>query len=265
MPEAPPLAVQLYTLRNVRGSFEDLLRVVAEAGYSAVETVGTHGLAAGDMRAALATYNVRVVSSHVALDALENDLDATIGFAERVGNDTLVVPYVAAERRPADAAGWKRFGGMLGELGARLADHGIRLLYHNHDFEMVDVDGRAAIEWLLDAAEPQHLGFEPDLAWIVRGGREPVDLLDRYRGRCPRVHVKDVAAPGEYEGEGGWAAIGQGILEWERLLGAARLAGAEWLVVEHDRPKHPAENIRESYDYLIDNAGLWSPATGRAP
>jgi sugar phosphate isomerase/epimerase len=250
MPESLPLAVQLYTLRDLPGTFEDKLRAVAEGGYTAVESVGTHGLAAEDLRAALATFGLGVISSHVAYDVLREDLDVAIDFAKRVGNDTLVVPYLSEPQRPTDAAGWTALGEELNGIGARCAGKGLRLIYHNHDFEMVEHDGRRAIEWLLDAAEPANLGFEPDVAWIVRGGGDPIELLDRYRGRCPRMHVKDLAPPGKNEDEGGWAAVGEGVLDWERYVRAGKVAGVEWFIVEHDNPRNPAENIRRSFEYL---------------
>lgn len=253
MTESLPLAVQLYTLRDLPGSFEDNLRAVVEGGYSAVESVGTHGMAPDDFRAALATFGLRVVSSHVAYDVLRGELAAAIAFAKRVGNDTLVMPYLSERQRPVDANGWVKLGEELSRIGARCAAEGLRLAYHNHDFEMVDLGGRRAIEWLLDAAEPANLGFEPDVAWIVRGGGDPIELLDRYRGRCPRMHVKDLAPPGENSGEGGWAAVGDGVLDWERYLRAGKAAGVEWFIVEHDNPREPAENIRRSFEYL---AGL---------
>lgn len=245
------LAVQLYTLRSLTGGFADLLRTVVAAGYRAVETVGTHGLEAAAMRDALDAHGVEVVSSHVSLADLERDLDGALRFADEVGNHALVMPWLPEERRPDDVAGWRALGRRLDEIGARCADRGVRLLYHNHDFEMEPVDGAAGVVWLLDEADEAHLGFEPDLAWVVRGGEDPDALLERFRGRCPRVHVKDLAAPGTGEREGGWAAVGDGVLDWDHLTRLAKAAGAEWYIVEHDQPLDPVESIRRSREHLI--------------
>jgi sugar phosphate isomerase/epimerase len=250
MADPLPIAVQLYTLRDLPGGLPDQLRVASAAGYSAVETVGTHGLAAPELRRQLEAHGLRAVSSHVALSVLRDDLDAAVAFAHAIGNDTLVVPWLPQAERSSDRAGWQRLGEELGEIGARCADEGVRLLYHNHDFEMVELDGSPAIAWLLEAAQEDHLGFEPDIAWIVRGGGEPAALLERFAGRCPRVHVKDLAPAGTAVDEGGWAAVGSGTLDWDRWLRAANAAGAEWYVVEHDAPHDAAATIRESYAFL---------------
>lgn len=250
MTERPVLAVQLYTLRSVPGAFEAKLSIVAEAGYEAVETVGDHGLEPEEMRAAADRRGLRIVSSHVPLGRLRDDPSGVAAFARTVGAETLVVPHLSSDERPIDAAGWRRLGASLGELGGWYARHGLRLAYHNHDFELASVEGRLAIDLLLDAAPPEHLAFEPDLAWIARAGHDPLELLARYQGRCPLVHVKDLAAPGTAPDEDGWAAVGHGVLAWDALLPAARAAGAEALVVEHDRPSEPQRSVRDSFAFL---------------
>ena len=256
MPPEDRLAVQLYTLRSLSGGFGEVLRSAVAAGYRAVETVGTHGIGAAEMKDALDKHAVTVVSSHVALGELEDDLAGVLRFAAAIGNDTIVVPWLPQERRPNDAAGWRALGERLDRIGERCAEQGVQLLYHNHDFEMDVVDGQLGIAWLLEAAEDAHLGFEPDIAWIVRGGADPDQLLERFRGRCPRVHVKDLAAPGTGDAEGGWAAVGDGVLDWAHLLRLAKTAGAEWFIVEHDQPLDPVESIQRSREHLASHPAI---------
>ncbi len=94
---------------------------------------------------------------------------------------------------------------------------------------------------------PEHLQWEPDLAWIVRGEADALALLQRYAGRCPCIHVKDLAPEGQNEDEMGFADVGYGTLNWETLLPATQAAGAEWYIVEHDLPKEPIKTIQRSY------------------
>jgi sugar phosphate isomerase/epimerase len=231
-----PLAVQLYTLRKLSDSFDDILAAVASAGFRAVETVGTHGLSTEQMQEKLMAHGLRVVSSHVALNALKDNPDEVIAFNQANGNTTLVVPYLMPDQRPNDAAGWRELGRTLAGLGRTCREQGARLLYHNHDFEMQTFDGQLAIDWLFADAAPDELDFEPDLAWVVRGGQDPLAVLERYAGRCPRVHVKDIAPAGQNQDEDGWADVGSGTLDWARYLQAAKQAGAEWFVVVHALP-----------------------------
>jgi sugar phosphate isomerase/epimerase len=148
-----------------------------------------------------------------------------------------------------------QLGRKLDGIGKRCGDAGVRLLYHNHAFEMVEVEGQLAIDWLLEGASPENLGFEIDLAWVQRGGQDGVKLLQRYAGRCPRIHCKDVAPEGQNQDQMGFADVGHGVLDWAALLPAAKAAGGEWYIVEHDLPKEPLTSIRRSFEFLRNHIG----------
>ena len=78
--------------------------------------------------------------------------------------------------------------------------------------------------------------WEADLAWVARGQADPGLWIDRYRGRVPLVHVKDIARQGENVGEDGWADVGKGVLPWAELWRRCAAAGAEIMIAEHDNP-----------------------------
>lgn len=243
-----PIAVQLYTLRNLQLPFEEVLKEVAAIGYTGVETVGNHKLSADEMKALLEKYQLQVCSTHAGIALMESDLDGVIAFNKAIGNNVLVIPFLAPDDRGKDGAAWAQLGQRLTAIGQRCADAGMKLMYHNHAFEMESVDGKLAIDWLMESA-PQ-LGFEMDLAWVQRGGQNGVQLLQKYAGRCQRVHCKDVAAAGQNEDQMGFADVGHGVLDWAALLPAAKAAGAEWYIVEHDLPKEPLVSIRRSFEFL---------------
>lgn len=247
---APPVAAQMYTLRDF-GSLEEQFAAVERAGIEAVELVGDHGIAAEEMNALLTRYDLEVVSSHVAIDDLRDEIDEVIAFNQAVGNDTLVIPYLVEEARPDDAQGWQALGEEIGTLADRLAEDDLRLAYHNHDFEMQSYDGRTALELLLEAAGPEVLG-EVDLAWVARGGLDPADYLSRFEGRLFAVHAKDNAPAGTAEDERGFAIAGQGVLDWGAILPAAEAAGAEWYIIEHDQPRDAQAVVTEGHRFLSE-------------
>ncbi len=253
--ETLPISVQLYSLRSLPESFDVLLGQVAAIGYSGVETVGAHGLSGDEMSALLDKHGLKVTSGHYGLPLLQNDLGEVIAFNKAIDNDVIVVPALPDEMRAKNAQNWIMVGKLLDSLGAQCAAEGIRLQYHNHWWEMDRFDGKLAIDWLLENASPENLGFEPDLAWIVRGGADPLDLLDRYSGRYPRVHAKDLAKPGEANNDMGLADVGSGTLDWDALLSAAKAGGAEWFVVEHDVPPVPLASIKSSFEFLKSKLG----------
>ena len=248
------LAVQLCTLRSVDLPLPELFRRVAEIGYTGVETFmfGPPEIPADRLYALLEKHGLRVVSAGIALDEFERDLDGVIAYHKALHTDTFTVPWIPEERRAVDLDGWLEWGCTLDKLGSRCAGAGMRLLYHNHDYEMIVISGKTVLEWLLDTASPAHLGLEFDIAWAIKGDADAVALLHKYAGRCPRVHVRDLIET-DHGLDGG--DVGYGVLEWDPLLSAMRLADVECIVVEHDTTLTPLESIQRSYEYLHQRLG----------
>ena len=252
--QKPPIAVQLYTLRNLKMAPADMLEQIAAIGYTGVEMAGTFAPAA-DLRKLLDAAGLKAVSAHVSLNDMEADLPGAIRTQKTLGNEVLIVPWVSEEVRGKTADSWKALGARLGRLAKRCQHAGMRFMYHNHDFEMATIDGKLAIDWLMEGAAQTGngvpVGYELDMAWVRRGGQDVVDLLNRYSGKVARVHAKDLAVdPSANPQEMGFEAVGSGKLDWEKILPAAQEAGVEWYVVEHDSPADAFANIRSSYEFL---------------
>jgi sugar phosphate isomerase/epimerase len=247
---ADVLSIQLYTMRSL-GDLDRILDAVAEAGYHHVETVNSHLEDAATTRAELDAHGLQASSSHVSLTALRERPDAVIEASRTLGVDQLFMPAVPLEQRDMAADGWRALGRELGQMSERLGRHGIELGYHNHDWELRRKEGaKSALEQLFEAAEGSPLTWQADVAWLVRGGVQPKPWLERYRSRLTSAHVKDLAPPGQNQDEDGWADVGSGVLDWRDLWQACRDAGARWMVVEHDKPKHPARTARASLAFL---------------
>ncbi len=253
-----PIAVQMYTLRNA-GSLDQQLKIVHDAGVHAVETVGTQNTSATELKQLLDRYSIKAISSHVPLAELRSNLDGVVAFNRSIGNTTLVVPYLDKKDRPTDAAGWTALGQELGSIARQVRAKGMRLAYHNHDFELVDFNGRTGLELLFAAAGPD-LQTELDLAWVARAGLDPALMLEKFRGHMFAVHAKDNAPKGQAEDEGGFAAVGQGVLDWNAILPAAAAAGVHWYIIEHDQPRDPAKVIQTGADYLREHLPANVPA-----
>jgi sugar phosphate isomerase/epimerase len=247
MPVTDCLSIQLYTLRSLN-SLDKILDVVAAAGFRYVEGVGSHLDDAENVKAKTDARGLKFSSSHVSLAALEERPEAIISACKRLGFEQLFLASVPPVERGMDAAGWRALGRELSRTAKRFAHAGIRLGYHNHDWELKTKDGeRTALELIFDETEGTPLTWQADVAWLVRGGAQPDEWLRRYRDRLVSVHVKDVAPPGANLDEDGWADVGAGVLDWRSLWQVCRDCGVEWMVVEHDRPSDPERCARVSY------------------
>ena len=229
-----PLAVQLYSGRNFP-PLESQIAVAARAGFTHVETFGPLNEMAKETRGLLDRHGLSAASAHMGLDWIEADTARAIAAARTLGADFVVAPYLPPDKRPVGRAGWIALGERLARVRDAVARSGLRFAWHNHDFEFAALpDGSLPIEHVLGA----DLAWEADLAWVARGGADPGAWVERYRGRMPLVHVKDIAPSGQKIDEGGWADVGAGVLPWANLWSACVAAGAEVMIAEHDNPSN---------------------------
>lgn len=255
--QKPTIAVQLYSLRHLSDSFTEIAAAAASAGYQGVELIHLPDHTGEQAKEVLDQHGLQTVSAHVPYHALTEDFAGTVEFHRALGNDCLILPMPDPQvPEAASADAWRTFGKTLDELGRRCRNEGMRLGYHNHAFEMEEFEGARAIDWVLENAGEENLFWEPDLAWITDGGARPLELVQKYAGRCLHIHAKDLAPPGENEDQMGLADVGYGTLDWDALIPACRAAGAEYYVVEHDLPEEPVASVRRSREFLESRAGL---------
>ena len=244
------LSLQLYSLRNFR-DLATQLDAARDAGYRLVEAVQSHLDDADAVRAKLDARGLAAPSAHVSLPALRRDLPGALRAARVLGADRLYMPALPADERDGDAAQWQRAGRELGEMALRARDEGVSLGYHNHAWELAPMaDGRPALAHFFEGADGTPLTWQADVAWLARGGADPMRWLAEQRQRLTSVHVKDIAPTGEKQDEDGWTDVGSGTLDWPALWRESVADGATLMVVEHDNPKHPEVFAQASFAYL---------------
>jgi len=226
---------QLYSARNYQ-PWSTVVKTLGRLGYTQVEGFGPVYENPARFRAELDASGLAMPSGHFSIDALENDFATVKSTASTMGMKLIVCPYLVAEQRPSDRAGWSAFGSRLAEAGKRVNDAGYGFAWHNHDFEFAKLpDGTTPLQHIMDAAPD--MGLEFDVAWCVRGGDVPWPAIDTYGPRILAVHVKDIAKPGENLDEDGWADIGYGTIDWKTLVTTLKAkTPAKYFIIEQDNP-----------------------------
>jgi sugar phosphate isomerase/epimerase len=227
------VGLMLYTIRDeCSRDFEGALRTVAELGYEGVELFDLHGHEATTVRTWLDDLGLAVTGRHAGLDALEGDLPQLAEELRVLGSDRLVLSWIDPPQTAAEGRGACE---RIEAVARSASDRGLRFGFHNHWAEVAPLEGGESVLEQLRALPPELLWFELDLGWAWEAGADPVELLQRMRGRSPVVHVKDFASRGTRE----FRPVGDGAVDYERVLPAAVELGVEWLLVEQDEIDGP--------------------------
>ena len=240
------VGLQLYTVRDAMGKDPDgTLAAIAAAGYHLVETAGMYGRSAGDLRAMFDKHGIRTTSGHYALVELETNPETVFTTAKTLGQEYVTVPWLDPAQRTTETFG--SLPGRLNKLGEQARSAGLKIAYHNHDFEFQKYGGSTTVmERLLANTDPALVSFELDGYWAFKAGLAPADLVARYPGRFVMLHLKDsTAAP-----EKAFADVGKGVIDMPRFIAAAQRNGLRYAFVERDVAPDPLASIKASHDYL---------------
>jgi sugar phosphate isomerase/epimerase len=258
-----PLGLQLYTVRDdLAKDFAGTLKKIKAIGIRKVQTGGlaANGRDAMQLRRIFGDLGLTWESSHISGDELRNSAQQTIDRAKAAGLKNLVCsfpPYPVDEK--AVLAGptlddWKRDAETCNRIGALCQNAGLTLSYHNHNVEFKKLDGAYAYDTLLKELNPALVQMEMDIGWVVAGGADPVDYLTRFPTRYHSLHIKDLKPQGvpNTVGKMTSAIIGKGMVDWARVLPAARKASVNSAYLELEEPYDPSplEMVRASYEYL---------------
>ncbi len=265
---ALPIAVQLYSVRNqAKADFLGTLKKMKEMGYDGVEFAGLHGNAPAQIKAWCEELGLVPISAHVPYAEMMADPRGVLSQYAEIGVKYVVFPYLSAEDRP----GTDRFPEVIENirmLGGVAKELGLSLLYHNHDFEFVKLDGKYALDVLYESVPASLLQTEIDTCWANVGGVDPAAYVRKYTGRAPVVHLKDFFGeksddmyeligiqsdvpkrPSNFE----FRPVGAGLQNFPEILAAAKDAGASWVVVEQDKPSmglDEFQSVEKSIEYL---------------
>jgi sugar phosphate isomerase/epimerase len=236
--------------KNLAGT----LKLVRSWGFEEVELAGFPPMSASETARALGGAGLRAVSQFVDYERLRDDFTGVVRDAHTLGLETVICGWIPHEKAltPQDAdnaiASFNRWG-------AAAAREKLRLGYHIHGYEFVASADGTLMHTLLERTDPLLVDYEMDVFWVVRGGGDPVALLQRYGQRIRILHLKDIdrgtptgITTGEAPDEAS-VPLGTGIVDWRAVMNAAVKARVKWYLIEDEHPE-AVRQIPQSIEYL---------------
>lgn len=252
-----PIGLELYTVRNLLPKNPlGTLKAVAAVGYKELEL----GLPAPPpiTPAKFKSYEqetgLKLISGFLSLP--KNIDDWKRGLEQATAYSVSYTACSNVERIDADA--WKRMADLFNECGRLSKPMGIQFTYHNHIREFERLGNTDGYEILLTRCDPELVKMEMDIFWITYSGRNPLPYFQRFPGRFPLLHIKDLKKgitvnPDEFPGRSPnpFTEVGQGRIDWPKIFAHVGQAGAKHIFVEQDEcDVPPLEAIKISYRYL---------------
>jgi sugar phosphate isomerase/epimerase len=270
--KSPLIGLQLYTVRKQIGNDPDgVLGKVAGIGYNSVELFGygdgkffgATGPTPAQIHDLLKKYHLKSPSGHYMMmnyfmkDDM-NDLKDNIAAAATVGHSYLVIPFLTDNMRTS-LDDYKKLAAKFNTAATEAKKSGLKLAYHNHDFEFKDWGGgQTGFDVLLKETDPSLVFFEMDIYWVTRAGHDPIQLINDNPGRIKMWHLKDMTqkeAPSyDVGGQQYYAEVGSGIVDFKSIFRNKAKSGMKYFYVEQDETSEPVfDAIAKSYNYVKAN------------
>ena len=256
------LGLQLYTVRaDLAKDYEGTLKQVKAAGVRKLQANLTmSGKTSQQQRKLYDEMGFIWESVHASGDALRNTPQATIDEAKAAGikNITCSFPLFPADRANIMAGptvdDWKKNIDTFNKIGDMCKKSGLSFGYHNHNLEFRKIGNVLPYDLLLKDLDPALVSMEMDIGWVVAGGADPVAYLTKYPTRYSAVHIKDLKSTGipNVNGKMESAIIGQGIVDWSKVLPAVKKSAVTSAYLELEEPYNPSPigMVQQSAAYM---------------
>jgi sugar phosphate isomerase/epimerase len=86
--------------------------------------------------------------------------------------------------------------------------------------------------------------MEMAVYWLTKAGGDPFAYFERYPGRFHLCHLKDMDQKRRI------TEVGNGLIDFPKILGAGARAGFRHFFIEHDNPTDALASVRSSFRYL---------------
>ncbi len=241
------LGVQLYTFRNeLKNDAYGTLKQISELGFKKIETARSgnghyYGFSPKEMKDICVDLGMKLVSGHVHLD---KNWKKTMEEAVTSGQEYLICSTMPSTGQTID--NYKSVAETFNKAGEECKKLGLKFGYHNHEYEFEMNNGEVLYDILLKNTESDLVHMELDLGWVVVSGNDPLDYFNKYPGRFPLWHLKDMDMTKKISTE-----FGKGGLDIAQMMKNQKVSGVEHIFIEQEEyADHPFNSMKDNLTYL---------------
>jgi sugar phosphate isomerase/epimerase len=250
-----PIGLEIYTVRQAFAKDPaGTLKRVGATGYREVELAATE-IPATTLKSYLSAANLTAPSTYIEVPKDVESWKQSLDHIHPYGFYYVVV----GDNPQLDAEAWRRRAELFQECGRLAHRAGMQFCYHAHFHEFAPLGNTCGYDIMLTRCSPEFLKMEMDVFWVTYAGKDPIAYFEKYPGRFPLLHVKDLKRgfPSStkdfpyHDGNNPFAPVGQGRIDWARIFAHVHQAGVRHIFVEQDRcDGSPFVAIKTSFTYL---------------
>ena len=244
------IGAQMFTLRQHTQTESEMIKTckkVKKMGYDAIQVSAFGRIETSELAKIFDGEGLVCAATHVSLE-LMSDVNACVEYHEALKCKYPAIGGAEELHGSPSEMSYRMFAKRFSNIGAALVQHGLKVGYHNHSHELAHFGGQVGLDILIEQTNP-NVWFEIDTYWIVHGGGDPAAWIEKLKGRVPCIHVKDMTMTPKRQQL--MCEVGDGNLNWPRILDACRAAGVQWYLVERDDGElDPFDSLRRSLENL---------------
>ena len=195
-------------------------------------------------------YGISVASIQVKPKYVFGDVEKIVRFCKITGCKNVVISMLPFNCILGNEDKFYKFVDTLDRQFDIYASHGITLAYHHHNWEYVRLsNGKTRMAELLERTKK--IKFVHDTYWTARCGVSPAEQIRLIGPRLLGIHLRDLTFKKKFlDVVAHDTVIGDGVIDFNAVLDAAREVGCEYTVIEQ-KTDTPYEDIKRSLDHLM--------------
>jgi len=262
------IGLQLYTFRRFFGKdgnptasskeIQSTLKSIAQVGFGHLECFDYkdglfYGIPYKEFNSMVQDLGMRITSGHYKTGqvhpdwkgTLVNDWEKAVQDASDAGQAYVIIAYMD-ERERQTIDDYKKVCELMNKASEVSKQAGIKLGYHNHEFEFIELEGQIPYDVMLQELDPS-ITMEMDLFWITNAGKDPLQYFNNHSGRFHQWHVKDMNKSDKRK----QVDVGTGVVDFKRIFEKAEQAGMKYFYLEQEEyPISELDSVQKGYNYL---------------
>lgn len=233
------VSLQLYSIHEETAKdFRKALEQVSQVGFSGVEFAGYGDFTKEELAGILKEKQLYSVGTHCGLSVFEDSFEDELEFSQGIGSKYIICPYARVETMEEI----DHLVNVLNKAGELAKDKNIKVGYHNHANEFVQIDGKYPLDIIAEKTNDNVI-LELDVFWVAYAGLDPVAYIKKWGKKIELIHLKQIDT-GKNNVD-----MGDGILDMNQIKEAAEYA--RYFILEHEEYDKPVwESIKNDYKLL---------------